>query len=135
VSWTVEQLAEYQERQRRWDKTSSQSAREAAGEAEADPGPESDLQSKCENYCEDHGYPFFHDRSRGCNEPGFVDLVVALPGGRTLWLELKSKKGRLSPDQQRWRRALLYLGHSWHSARSYRKFLEIVAGVLMEVPK
>jgi hypothetical protein len=135
VNWTAEQLAEYEEKQRRWDKTSSQTALQHASEVEADPGPESDLQSKCETYCEDHGYPFFHDRSRGCNEPGFVDLVVALPRGRTLWLELKSKNGRLSSDQQRWRRALLYLGHSWHSAHSYRRFLEIVADVLAENPK
>ena len=35
----------------------------------------------------------------GC---GIPDLLVALPDGQTLLVECKSRKGSLTPDQERW---------------------------------
>lgn len=93
-----------------------------------DPGKERDLQAKIERYCRDHAWFFFHDRSRECNAKGFPDLVVALPAGRVVWLELKSARGRLSPEQKQVRLMLLALGHEWYEVRSYRRFMEIVKG-------
>lgn len=49
--------------------------------------------------------------------PGFADLMV-LCDGRVLFLELKSLKGRLSPDQEAFRDAALAQGHSWALVRS-----------------
>lgn len=92
-----------------------------------DEGSEAKLQAKAERYCEEHGYVWFHDRSRKCNRKGFVDLVVALPGGRTVWIEFKSKGGRLRPEQATERDKLEAMSHKWCLVRSYRQFLGIIA--------
>ncbi|PXW66336.1 hypothetical protein C7964_11067 [Loktanella sp. PT4BL] len=49
--------------------------------------------------------------------PGFADLIV-LCGGRVLFLELKSQKGRLSPAQEAFRDAILAQGFGWALVRS-----------------
>lgn len=49
--------------------------------------------------------------------PGFADLMV-LCDGRVLFLELKSLKGRLSPDQETFRDAVQAQGHGWALVRS-----------------
>lgn len=49
--------------------------------------------------------------------PGFADLMV-LCDGRVLFLELKSLKGKLSPNQEAFRDAVLAQGHGWALVRS-----------------
>ena len=49
--------------------------------------------------------------------PGFADLVI-LCGGRVLFLELKSLKGRLSPAQEAFRDAVLAQGFGWALVRT-----------------
>lgn len=49
--------------------------------------------------------------------PGFADLMV-LCDGRVLFLELKSLKGKLSPDQEAFRDAVLAQGHGWALVRA-----------------
>jgi len=49
--------------------------------------------------------------------PGFADLMV-LCDGRVLFLELKSLKGKLSPDQEAFRDAVLAQGLGWALVRS-----------------
>ena len=49
--------------------------------------------------------------------PGFADLIV-LCDGRVLFLELKSLKGRLSPEQEAFRDAVLAQGFGWALVRS-----------------
>jgi len=51
--------------------------------------------------------------------------VVALPGGRVLWLELKAAKGDLRKGQVEMGNILAALGHEWEKLKSYRRFLEI----------
>jgi len=48
---------------------------------------------------------------------GFADLMV-LCDGRVLFLELKSRKGRLSPAQEAFRDAVLAQGFGWALVRS-----------------
>jgi len=48
---------------------------------------------------------------------GFADLMV-ICGGRVLFLELKSLKGKLSPAQEAFRDALLAQGFGWALVRS-----------------
>jgi hypothetical protein len=48
---------------------------------------------------------------------GFADLMV-MCGGRVLFLELKSLKGRLSPAQEAFRDAVLAQGFGWALVRS-----------------
>ena len=49
--------------------------------------------------------------------PGFADLMV-LCDGRVLFLELKSRKGKLSPPQEAFRDSVLAQGHGWALVRS-----------------
>ena len=136
LRWTPEQLEEYQARQANRERRANHSgyvpllahSREIAGKDDhkADQGKESDLQGKIERYCRDHHWFFFHDRSRECNAKGFPDLVIAMPAGRVVWLELKSARGKLRPEQKQVRLMLLALGHEWYLCRSFKHFIEIV---------
>jgi hypothetical protein len=92
-----------------------------------DPGPEALLQAKCMKYCREHGYPFFHDRSRGCNNAGFPDLFIFLEN-RVVLIELKAANGKLRKKQQDLRRTLSWLGHTVHVCRSYSGFIKIIHG-------
>lgn len=123
MRWTQQQLEEYQARR---------TVETEPTPCAADPGPEKDLQAKAEKFCRERGYHFFHDRSQGANAPGQTDLVIAMPKGRTVWVELKSKSGRLSADQKRVRMILSALGHEWHEVRSYRQFVCLVDGIGLE---
>ena len=49
--------------------------------------------------------------------PGFADLVI-LCAGRVLFLELKSRNGRLSPAQEAFRDAVTAQGFGWALVRS-----------------
>ena len=48
---------------------------------------------------------------------GIPDLFVALPAGRTLWVECKAAKGSLEPEQKAVHAALSDLGHTVIVAR------------------
>jgi hypothetical protein len=50
-------------------------------------------------------------------QAGFADLMV-ICGGRVLFLELKSLKGKLSPAQEAFRNAVLAQGFGWALVRS-----------------
>lgn len=124
MRWTEEDFTAYQAK---WVTTgTSTGPEERLDEPEPDPGPESVLQERIERYCEDHALFYFHDRSRKCNVPGMVDIVIAMPSGRTLWLELKSRKGRLRKEQERTILSLLRCGHEAHVVRSFKAFLRLV---------
>ena len=49
--------------------------------------------------------------------PGFADLLV-ISEGRVLFLEVKSAKGRLRPEQEAFRDAMLAQGFGWALVRS-----------------
>lgn len=57
--------------------------------------------------------------------PGSPDLVFALAMGRTLWLEMKKNKGRLSDVQIGLHHRLVELGHTVEVAYSVDEALEI----------
>lgn len=46
--------------------------------------------------------------------PGVPDIIVALRDGRTLWIELKAKRGRVSPAQEAFGEGLKALGHEYY---------------------
>jgi hypothetical protein len=51
--------------------------------------------------------------------------VLALPGGRAVFLELKSESGKLRNEQKQLQRMFLFLKHEWYQVRSFKRFLEI----------
>ena len=57
---------------------------------------------------------------------GFADLQV-IAEGRVLFLEVKSRTGRLSPEQELFRDDVRALGFSWALVRSVDDALEAVA--------
>jgi len=60
------------------------------------------------------------------NAVGVPDFIIALPGGQAIWIEAKSKKGKLTPAQNGVRIALNSLGHRWSCVRSFSEFLEAI---------
>ena len=58
--------------------------------------------------------------------PGFADLIV-LSEGRVLFLEVKSKTGRLSPAQKTFRNAVQAQGFAWALVRSVDDALAALA--------
>jgi len=118
MNWTEDQRDAYMAARHR--------GREAVSPEIPDPGPEARLQSRCERYCREQGWPCFHDRSKKKNKPGFPDLFVFLPGGTMALIELKAAGGRLRTEQQALRRQMMYLGHTVHVVRSYKRFLDVL---------
>ena len=49
--------------------------------------------------------------TRNKDMEGMPDLTVLLPGGKVLWLELKSSKGKLSKAQELFKKRCELLGH------------------------
>jgi hypothetical protein len=50
---------------------------------------------------------------------GVSDLVFVLAGGRTAFLEMKIKGGKLSADQKAFRDEVTALGHLWGMAKTF----------------
>lgn len=63
---------------------------------------------------------------------GSPDLVFMLPDGRVAWLEMKTRKGQLSPAQKAFRDKAKSLNHLWALARSVDEAIPILTqwGVL-----
>jgi len=95
-----------------------------------DEGPESDLQNKIVAWAKNKGYPCLSLRqsknAKTMLTPGWPDVVLALPAKRVVFIELKSKKGRLSAEQKNMKIMFLYLQQEWYEIRSFSKFLEVI---------
>ena len=121
--WTKNDLAAYLVEVESWQKTPSSANPE---DLKPDKGKESRLQAKIEQWCRDKGLPYFHDRSRGKNKAGWPDLTICLPKGIVLFLELKSAKGVMRPEQKHIRQQMVFLGHHHFVVKSYKGFLWVL---------
>lgn len=84
---------------------------------------EADLQAAVVDVARRLGYMVAHFRpartTQGWRTPvsgdgaGFPDLVL-VGNDRILFVELKSQRGRLTADQERWRDQLVAAGGEWH---------------------
>ena len=94
-----------------------------------DSGLENALQRKAEDWLNERGYPFIHDRSRKKNKKGkILDLHIYLPKGRHVVIELKVKGNAMSDEQKETYQKIHFLGHEIEEVRSYKRFLEIMNG-------
>jgi len=57
---------------------------------------------------------------------GVADICVMLKGGKVIWVELKTAKGRLSPAQKDFRLICRSLGHTYLLARSVSEAIDLL---------
>lgn len=65
-------------------------------------------------------------------QPGFPDLLIQWPPGRSLWIEMKTRGGILSDVQKAMHARLHEIGIPVHTARSVDDVIELLQ--LYEVP-
>jgi hypothetical protein len=70
---------------------------------------------------------------KATGKPGTPDFIVALPGGKTLWIEFKSPIGLLSPVQSATLKNLAILGYRTFIAHSGAEAIALVARALDSV--
>lgn len=77
-----------------------------------------------------YGWSWYHTYDSRRSNPGFPDLVLIRGGSRprTIFLELKSTKGRLTEDQQFWLRHFLDMG--WESYALWPDDFDLVNEIL-----
>ena len=101
---------------------------------EPDPGPESELQSVIKAFCKQKGWPCLSFPQTPDVKKfliaGYADMVLSLPLGITLYLEIKARKGIWREKQQLMGMQWNQLGHQYHVVRSFKRFLQIVEGIL-----
>ena len=67
--------------------------------------------------------------------PGIADLVVILDRGAVVWVELKTAKGRQSPAQRSFQRAVELLGHTYLLCRGFDEFRAAVGKIVEDHEK
>jgi hypothetical protein len=88
---------------------------------------ERDLHDAILNTCRARGFYPVHSRM---DKPtttalGTPDLIIALPNGKTLWIECKVGKAKLTPEQNARLAFLHHLGHEAHVVRSPEEFSKL----------
>lgn len=62
---------------------------------------EAQFQRRVTDYCNLRGLRWHHEQDSRRSKAGYPDLTIAGPKG-VVWLELKTEKGRVKPEQQAW---------------------------------
>lgn len=90
--------------------------------------PEAELHDAILAECRRRGLCFIHSRMDRAStiQVGAPDFVIALPAGRTLWIECKSAKGVLRQAQAAFLATLQSLGHEAQVVRSLDQFLSLI---------
>ncbi|MEI6730925.1 MAG: hypothetical protein WCL30_06660, partial [Pseudomonadota bacterium] len=57
-------------------------------------------------------------------QKGVTDFIVAIPFGKVAWVEIKTKTGKLTAEQNVARHVLLALNHRWYLVRSFDEWVE-----------
>ena len=78
--------------------------------------------------CRRRGWIALHGSmaERTCRTLGEPDFVILAEGGRVLFVECKSRTGKLSPAQAALQHHAAKLGHTVHLVRSLEEFLKLV---------
>ena len=94
---------------------------------------EADIQDQIIALLEVHGALVLENRSHsvldqiagGGKAKGSPDLIAALPGGRTLWIEVKRPGQKQKPKQIEWQAQLKERGHKYVLATSIEDLYEL----------
>ena len=101
------------------------------GKRTADSGnirSERDLHEQVFDECRRRGWIALHGSmaERTCRTLGEPDFVILADGGRVLFVECKSRSGKLSPAQSALKFHAEKLGHTIHVVRSLGEFLKLL---------
>ncbi len=91
-------------------------------------GSESDLHTDISAELKRRRLYFVHSRmdKRTTTQLGVTDYIIAMPNGKTLWLEVKKRGNKLSQSQAITRHILLASGH-WHEVvYSMAEFMKLI---------
>lgn len=95
-----------------------------------DSGPESELAKNICAHAKSQGWPYIYfpqsEMVRFFLPAGWPDFVIAIPQGRTIYLETKSAKGELRKKQTLMANMFRYLGHEYEKCKSFKRYLKIV---------
>ena len=98
-------------------------------ETEVDPGPESELQRKIVADAKANGWPCLSfpqsEKVKRFLPPGWPDILIAMPKGRTVFIETKSAIGELGKKQKLMCNMFRMLGHEYSKVQSFKKYLVI----------
>lgn len=92
--------------------------------------PEKEIHRKIAKWCKDYAMQAFHGamHKRSGRTPGEPDFIIQLPGGKTLYVEVKTEKGKLSIEQECVIAHAWQLGHTIHVVRKFEEFHDLVKG-------
>ena len=88
-----------------------------------------DLESKLHvqiiEHCKLHGWLYVHSQmnKRATVGVGIPDFIIAMPGGRTIWVEAKARKEKPTIEQLGRGRHLQKLGHEHYVVWNFDEFL------------
>lgn len=93
---------------------------------------ERELHNEILEHCKLNGFLAFHGSMahRTFRTAGECDFHLLLPGGLVLFIECKTKNGKLSTDQLGVKMWMEKLGHTYHVVRSYSEFVALVEATL-----
>ena len=88
------------------------------------PDSEAELHAQIIDECRRHDWYVVHERigKHSQHAAGTPDFVIALPSARTLWVECKVGKKKLSPEQQSVGNWLTRDDHEFYTVRSLFEF-------------
>lgn len=91
---------------------------------------EAELHEQVFDECRKRGWIALHGSmaEQTCRTLGEPDFVILADGGRVLFVECKSRTGKLSPAQAALKFHAEKLGHTVHVVRSLGEFLAVVNG-------
>ncbi len=89
---------------------------------------ESELHEAVFDECRRRGWIALHGSmaERTCRTLGEPDFVILADAGRVLFVECKSRSGKLSPAQAALKHQAERLGHTVHVVRSLVEFLKLL---------
>lgn len=90
---------------------------------------ESDLHEQIIEHCRARGWFYEHNRMdrKTTGALGETDFTIALPGGRTAWIECKAKSKKTTKEQTETIHNLQKLGHTAGVVYSMQEFEELIA--------